>query len=112
MVWTDGSVFTGLWKNDMRLQGQMKMSNGNTYKGSFVDDKIHGEGILLISATGAIFQGKFNKGICASIGKLMYPNGDLYFGQHRAFIKEGQGKMIYLNGSTYEGGWDQERKHK
>jgi len=26
----------------------MKMKNGNIYKGTFVDDKIHGEGMLLI----------------------------------------------------------------
>jgi hypothetical protein len=67
----------------------MKMQNGNIYKGSFADDKIHGEGILMIAATGTIFQGKIKKGICVSVGKLLYPNGDLYFGQHRAFVKEG-----------------------
>lgn len=40
----------------------------------------------------------------------MYSNGDIYFGQHRGFVREGQGKMIYLNGSTYEGGWANDRK--
>jgi hypothetical protein len=43
---------------------------------------------------------------------MLYPNGDCYFGQHKAFIKEGEGKMIFVSGSCYEGGWDQDRKHK
>lgn len=38
MSWADGSVFTGLWKNDKRIEGEMKMQNGNYYKGSFKDD--------------------------------------------------------------------------
>ena len=38
MSWADGSVFTGLWKNDKRIEGEMKMQNENYYKGSFKDD--------------------------------------------------------------------------
>lgn len=41
----------------------------------------------------------------------MYANGDIYFGQQRGFIREGQGKMIYLNGSIYEGGWSSDKKN-
>jgi hypothetical protein len=63
-------------------------------------------------SSGTIFEGEFTNGHCASVGKLLYPNGDCYFGQHKGFVKEGEGKMIYLNGSTYEGGWDQDKKHR
>ena len=111
ITWADGSNFCGLWKNDMRLDGDMKMQNGNLYKGTFKNDKIHGYGKLMLTS-GIIFEGLFEQGYCSSVGKLMYSNGDIYFGQHKAFVKEGQGKMIYLNGSVYEGGWDQDRKHK
>lgn len=51
-------------------------------------------------------------GLCDSAGKLLYPSGDMYFGQHRGFIKEGFGKIIYMNGSIYEGGWENDRKAK
>lgn len=61
---------------------------------------------------GIIFDGNFSKGFCDSAGKLMYPSGDMYFGQHRAFVKEGFGKIIYFNGSIYEGGWENDRKAK
>ncbi len=105
MTWADGSVYAGLWKNDKRIDGEMKMQNGNSYKGQFTNDEIHGYGRLLIPS-GVIFEGEFCHGHCAAVGKLLYPNGDCYFGQHKEFVKEGEGKMIYVNGSTYEGGWD------
>jgi hypothetical protein len=38
-------------------------------------------------------------------------SGDIYFGQHNEWAKEGQGKMIYFNGSVYEGGWLNDLKH-
>lgn len=41
----------------------------------------------------------------------MYPSGDIYYGQHREFVKEGHGKLINMNGSMYEGGWFNDRKH-
>lgn len=56
------------------------MQNGNIYKGNFRDDKIHGEGMLLMASTGIIYQGKFHLGHCESVGTLLYPNGDKYFG--------------------------------
>lgn len=105
ITWADGTCYSGLWKNDQRIEGEMKMQNGNYYRGAFKDDKIHGYGKMLI-VSGIIFEGDFVNGHCAPVGKLMYPNGDIYFGQHKSFVKEGQGKMIYLNGSVYEGGWD------
>jgi hypothetical protein len=74
-----------------------------------MNDKMHGKGRLLL-ASGIIFDGKFNYGCCDSIGKLRYPSGDIYVGQHRSFVKNGQGKIIYLNGSTYEGCWENDKK--
>jgi len=42
MVWSDGSCFEGIWKNDERFQGTMIMANGCVYKGKFLNDKFHG----------------------------------------------------------------------
>jgi 1-phosphatidylinositol-4-phosphate 5-kinase len=79
MTWMDNSIFTGLWKNDKRIEGEIKMQNGNSYKGTFKNDLIHGYGRLLISS-GTIFEGEFTNGHCSSVGKLLYSNGDCYFG--------------------------------
>ena len=65
---------------------------------------------LLINQ-GVIFQGEFDNGYCSSIGKLLYPDGDIYFGQHKLFVKDGVGKMVYINGSIYEGRWESDRKN-
>ena len=35
ITWTDGSQFKGLWKGDMRHEGEMYMQSGNIYIGSF-----------------------------------------------------------------------------
>lgn len=109
LTWIDGAIFEGLWKNDNRIEGEMRMQNKLIYRGPIKEDRIHGYGRLLLTNS-IVFEGYFKNGFCSSVGKLLYPNGDLYYGQHKGFIKEGQGKIIYLNGSTYEGGWDQDRK--
>jgi len=44
------------------------------------------------------------------VGKLLYADGNIYMGQHKAFTREGYGKIIYLNGSIYEGGWENDKK--
>jgi hypothetical protein len=31
ITWIDGISFTGIWKNDLRHEGEMKFSNGNIY---------------------------------------------------------------------------------
>jgi len=54
MTWADGSVFKGTWKHDKRLKGEMVLSNGDSYRGGFENDKLHGLAYLLMS-TGVIF---------------------------------------------------------
>lgn len=36
ITWAEGAYFTGLWKNDMRYKGDIKMQNGNIYRGPFL----------------------------------------------------------------------------
>jgi hypothetical protein len=63
MRWADGSCYRGSWRNDMRHEGEMKMANGNVYIGRFKDDKFNGQSRLLL-ATGLIYEGSFNAGVC------------------------------------------------
>ena len=62
-------------------------------------------------ASGIVFKGEFFNDSYSPVGKLMYPNGDIYYGQHKQFVKEGVGKMVYLDGSIYEGTWESDRKN-
>jgi len=79
MTWAEGAYFTGKWKNDMREYGELRLQNGNFYRGPFMNDLPHGFGILLMTS-GNIFKGEFTNGSCSSLGRLLYPNGNIYFG--------------------------------
>jgi len=76
------------------------MPDETIYIGRFKDDKFEGKAKLLLNS-GIIFEGEFTDGICASIGRLLYSDGETYFGQHKGFMKDGEGKTIILNGSYY-----------
>jgi hypothetical protein len=98
----------------MRENGEMHMApNGNIYIGGFKNDKFHGMGRLLLqtSNTNLIFEGLFNQGVCSAVGKLLYANGDIYYGQHKSFSREGEGKFISFKGDIYEGKWEQDKMH-
>lgn len=64
MKWNNcGSVFRGVWKNDMREYGEMRMGpSGNIYIGGFKNDKFHGMGRLLLQSSNInlIYEGLFN----------------------------------------------------
>eukprot|EP00347_Sterkiella_histriomuscorum_P020141 403338954 len=111
MKWDDGSIFEGLWQADQRISGTLKMTNGMIYIGTFKNDRLDGVGCrVIVLATGLIFEGDFKEGLCPQIGKILYPNGNLYFGQHKDFSKDGNGKMVYYSGEIYEGEWENDRK--
>lgn len=42
---------------------------------------------------------------------LLYQNGDIYFGQHINFLKNGVGKLISFTGSFMEGSWEHDKLH-
>ena len=64
----------------------MQMANLYRYRGGFKNDKFHGMAKLLLP-NDTVFEGEFENGFCSAIGKLLYANGDMYFGQHRQFLK-------------------------
>mmetsp|Transcript_16256 Transcript_16256/g.11451 ORF Transcript_16256/g.11451 Transcript_16256/m.11451 type:complete len:92 (-) Transcript_16256:505-780(-) len=57
ITWTDGTYFDGIWKNDMRHDGELCMSNGLIYKGTFVNDLPDGKNGRLVLQAGTIFEG-------------------------------------------------------
>lgn len=80
MIWADGAVFTGTWKNDERFYGKMILSNGCVYIGGFVNDKFEGDNERLLMPNMLIYQGQFNQGKTCPIGMLLYSNGDIFYG--------------------------------
>lgn len=97
------------------------------YHGPFVNDKYNGQGLLIHQDSCARITGKFVNGFIVGsctinyddgrvytgpihnrlpndIGKMRFPNGDVYTGPWRAGQMEGpSGKMTYANGDLFEG---------
>lgn len=81
MFWTDGSNFKGTWHHDERHQGRMVMANGQMYEGYFKNDRFHDPKGRLFLETQIIYQGKFDDGKTSPIATLLFPSGDIYYGQ-------------------------------
>lgn len=82
MYWADGSNFRGLWKGDLRFKGRMIMPNGCAYEGEFKNDLFSGMKARLFLPQMTIFEGSFEAGIASNIGTMLYPNGEVFLGQH------------------------------
>jgi len=121
-------------KNDNKLitSNNIKINLPNfTYKGSIVNGKLSGNGVLIQS--GNKYEGEFQNNKKNGIGFMQYQNGDIYFGLWKndkrygngifkcaAHIydgewfndtKYGKGTLIYINGIIYEGDWANDKKH-
>ena len=124
MNYTDGSTYTGEWKNGKRHgKGTLVYADGRKYEGPFENDCFHGKGTLTLSdgrtihglwrngeqitarfTNGDIFTGKWedNGKFCGN-GTVTLPNGDRYSGGFQDNKYHGQGVMSYADGSKYTG---------
>jgi hypothetical protein len=100
MIWSDGSIFEGQWKNDLRHYGRMIMSNGYIYIGGFKNDKFYDEKATLMMPNMTVYKGGFSQNKTHPICMLLYPSGDIYYGQHSQYVKNGCGKII-MNGGGF-----------
>ncbi|EDQ89851.1 uncharacterized protein MONBRDRAFT_25019 [Monosiga brevicollis MX1] len=135
------------WKvNERRAQrngtlGQITFPNGDTYKGEWRDDQMHGKGCYTSREHGFVYEGDFMDGrqegygvysIFMSNGKLrkqylgnweaglQHGQGSFFFndegtekyeGEWREGNREGWGRMYYEDGSIYEGEWLDDMRH-
>ena len=63
-----GEQYIGLWHNDKRVKGWIKMADGTEYDGEWKDDVMHGWGRLTFKPDrkgdkGITYEGYFNKGM-------------------------------------------------
>ena len=120
MKWLDGSRFEGEWKDDKRLKGKMYMIDGTVYEGSFHNDQFHGKGSITMRAVGRNAEGKENKktftgvfhhGKVPNRGKIEYhSNGDVYYGEHLDYERNGFGHCFFKSGLMYQGMWQDDKR--
>ena len=89
--WTSGDnkgdKYIGEWKKDiMHGQGMYIFANGDKYQGAWKDGKKHGPGIFLYLADNEF-------------------KGDIYVGEYKFNVHNGQGTYIFKDGSKYTGNW-------
>lgn len=64
----EGEIYKGLWHNDRRIKGWIRMADGTLYDGEWKDDMMHGSGRLTFKpetngSKGIIYEGRFVEGI-------------------------------------------------
>ena len=83
------------------LKDQRIFSNGNSYYGTWLDGRMHGQGHYIWS-DGSEFEGDFHQGYMWGHGQKTWPSGRKYEGEWRKDMMWGKGKMTWPSGETYE----------
>lgn len=116
---TGTAVYDGEYNSygEKHGQGEMRWSNGDVYKGSFVDDVRQGHGTLTFAATnpteadGGEYAGDWTANQMHGNGTRRYPNGDLYVGEYVSGKRHGEGRFYYANGDLFWGQWKGNHMH-
>ena len=78
--------------------GQYMFENGCYYIGQWLNDKMHGNGIIFYKNGKINYEGEFANDKKEGNGKYIEENGDYYIGQWLNDNKHGKGKEYYTNG--------------
>ena len=108
--------FEGEWKEGMRDGKGVLWKRKNEksewvriYKGEWRRDKRHGRGIYWYE-NGDVYEGYFEDGMRAAVGKIFLANGDKIEGQWKWDMVEGWATHYLKNGDRFEGHWRQGMK--
>lgn len=112
----EGETFKGIWSNDNRIKGYLKMVDGSEYEGDWRGDVFHGDGRLTFKPekkgeNGVVYEGQFKNGMQDREGKLYFSNGDFYQGQTLDNKKQGRGVLrCGKTGNLYDCMWEEDKK--
>ena len=87
------------------------MNDGTVYKGSWLNDKRDGKGILIIYTDPKKYEGGFKNGKFHGYGELICNDGEFYRGNWFDGVRNGWGIQIYPDNSKYHGDWKNDKKH-
>mmetsp|Transcript_117105 Transcript_117105/g.203300 ORF Transcript_117105/g.203300 Transcript_117105/m.203300 type:complete len:743 (-) Transcript_117105:156-2384(-) len=86
-----------------RLERQQKVfSNRNSYNGTMLDGRMHGDGLYKWSDNSE-YAGEFSEGFMWGQGEKRWPNGRKYQGEWRRDMMWGDGEMTWPSGETFTG---------
>lgn len=109
------AIYEGLFKNNKRVKGIMRLPYGDYYKGSFVDEVFSGKGEYYHKTKKQLYIGDFKLGMQDGYGITRYSHGGEYRGFHRNNEFNGRGSfwlnntqlsdVEHLNGKRHGYGW-------
>ena len=107
----NGDIYKGNFRNDVRHgSGICQFKSGALYRGEFKDDKPNGLGILY-SGKNEIIECKFQDGMIPDQKlKIMFADGQYYEGQYSNHRRHVSGRCFYPNGDYYDGPWESDRR--
>lgn len=110
------AVYEGSYNNkgEKHGAGVMKWSNGDVFKGTFVNDKRRGHGTIefnSVNQDGGEYVGEWLDDKMHGCGTRRYPNGDMHVGNFHEGKREGEGRFYFSNGDMYYGEWKNNQMH-
>lgn len=84
------------------VHDQKAFPNENTYNGTFLDGRMHGDGVYTWS-DGTEYAGEFREGFVWGQGEKCWPNGRTYTGDWVQDMMWGNGEMEWPSGEKFSG---------
>jgi len=98
-----GNKYIGNFKDgDRHGEGSMTWDVGDTYKGQWVKNKMHGKGTYYRNKN-FTYTGNFKAGIIEGQGTAKYTNGVTYTGEWKNNTRHGQGTLVDNKGNKFTG---------
>lgn len=103
-------------KGEKHGEGIMTWSNGDVYKGHFVNDRRVGHGVLTFAGSdtqqdSGEYVGDWANDKMHGSGTRRYPNGDVYVGNYIDGKRQGEGRFYFANGDLFFGEWENNQMH-
>ena len=106
----DNGKYVGSFVNDrMQGQGTYYFNNGDKYVGSFVNDRMQGQGTYYYN-NGNRYEGEWKEDKKHGQGVFYWANGDKYVGSFVNDRRQGQGTYYWADGDKYVGSFVNDRR--
>eukprot|EP00878_Enallax_costatus_P044980 GHUV01053798.1.p1 GENE.GHUV01053798.1~~GHUV01053798.1.p1 ORF type:complete len:432 (+),score=116.05 GHUV01053798.1:471-1766(+) len=120
------AYYEGEWQDDMKHgQGTSMYPSGNSYTGSWFQDKCQGHGTMKWVTKDQVYTGEWSNDLPNGLGVHVWQQGipglqssnhamvymyNRYFGMFKDGKRHGAGLLWYSNGACYEGHWEHDKK--
>ena len=115
ITYPNGDTFDGTFNADKAKHGRgkyvwTKELGEEGPKNAWVPLNEEGDAAALPEARVIAYDGEYKDGLRHGIGRMTFPNGDVYHGAWEAGTPNGQGTYYYASGDLYSGQWKAGKK--